>query len=321
MFDDTRPAPCSAARLAPPRRVLVLVNPGARRGSEGVEPALERLGGAGIGMVVETFSGPDEIGTDILRRAGEVDAIVVCGGDGTLMRAAPAMVKCGLPLGILPMGTANDLARTLHIPDDVAAAAEVIAHGRLRAVDLGSVNDHLFFNVASIGLSVDLTRELTPALKRRWGRLGYALAGMRVLARARRFSAWIHEGDSRFRTRTLQIAVGNGRHYGGGAVVEETAEIDDGHLDLYSLAMRNVWKLALGVRTFRSGAHGAWTDVQTARGVEFDIETRRPMPVNADGEIVTSTPAHFRVHPRAIRVFAPEPPAMVDRASVARPPR
>ncbi|MBP7000567.1 MAG: lipid kinase [Amaricoccus sp.] len=289
------------------------MNPRARRGSEGVEPALERLGAVGIDTVVETFSGPDEISSDILRRAGEVDAIVVCGGDGTLMRAAPAMMECGLPLGILPMGTANDLARTLHIPDDLAAAAEAIAHGRLRAVDLGSVNDHLFFNVASIGLSVDLTRELTSDLKRRWGRLGYALAGMRVLARARRFSAWIHEGDSRMRTKTLQIAVGNGRHYGGGAVVEETAEIDDGHLDLYSLGMRNVWKLALGIRTFRSGAHGAWTDVETARGVEFDIETRRPMPVNADGEIVTSTPAHFRVLPAAVRVYAPEPPESAAR--------
>ncbi len=128
---------------------------------------------------------------------------------------------------------------------------------------------------------------------------------MRVLARARRFSAWITEGDTTTRVRTLQIAVGNGRHYGGGNVVEETAEIDDGHLDLYSLEMANVWRLALGMRTFRSGAHGAWTDVRTARGVQFAIRTRTPRPVNADGELVTTTPAEFRVRPRALRVFAP----------------
>ena len=97
--------------------------------------------------------------------------------------------------------------------------------------------------------------------------------GLRVLARARRFSALITDGEETMRARTMQIAVGNGRFYGGGAVVEESAEIDDGHLDLYSLEMRNVWRLALGMRTFRSGAHGAWTDVRTARGVEFDIVT------------------------------------------------
>ena len=298
-----RPDP---AALAPPLRALALVNPGARRAGQVLDSALARLRASGAEVAVETFSGPDEIAFDIARRAGDFDALVICGGDGTLMRALPAILEAGLPLGVLPMGTANDLARTLGIPDDLAAAADVIAAGRLRTIDVGSVNGHPFFNVASIGLSVDLTRGLTPTLKRRWGRLGYAVAAMRVLGRARRFSAWIVENGQRTRTRTLQIAVGNGRHYGGGNVVEETAAIDDGHLDLYSLQMRNVWKLALGLRTFRSGMHGAWTDVLTARGIEFDILTRKPRPVNADGEIVTETPAHFRIHPKAVRVFAPE---------------
>ncbi|WP_245491222.1 MULTISPECIES: hypothetical protein [unclassified Mesorhizobium] len=105
----------------------------------------------------------------------------------------------------------------------------------------------------------------------------------------------------------MEFLVGNGRHYGGGNVVEETAEIDDGHLDLYSLEMTNLWKLALMLRSFRSGTHGAWREVRTARCVEFDIETEKPMPVNTDGEIVTSTPAHFKVHAKAISVFAPPP--------------
>jgi diacylglycerol kinase (ATP) len=291
--------------IAPPRRALVLSDPGARRGKEGIEPALDRLRDAGIAVIAETFSGPDEVVTDILRRAEEADAIVLCGGDGTLNSAAPALLQTGLPMGILPMGTANDLARTLGIPDDLEAAAELIVKGGLRAIDIGLVNDHPFFNVASIGLSVDLARGLTPDLKRRWGRLGYAVSGLKVLAKARRFSAWITEGEDTIHTKTLQIAIGNGVHYGGGNVVEESAEIDDGHLDLYSLEMRNVWKLALGMRTFRSGTHGAWTDVRTLRGREFEIATRIPREVNADGELVTTTPARFRQMRRAIRVFAP----------------
>lgn len=299
------PDPVSAA---PPRRVLVMVNPGARRGAEGVEAAQKRLAAAGIEVIAESFSGPGEIVADILRRAGAVDAVVICGGDGTLMRALPAILKADLPLGVLPLGTANDLARTLGVPDDLEAAADVIAAGALRRIDVGSVNGHPFFNVASIGLSVDLARSLTPALKRRWGRLGYAVAAMKVLARARRFSAWISEAGKTTRVKSMQIAVGNGRHYGGGNVIEADAAIDDGHLDLYSLEMNDVWKLALGLRTFRSGAHGAWTDVRTARGVAFEITTRRPRGVNVDGEIVTQTPARFEIHPGAIRVFAPATP-------------
>ena len=152
------------------------------------------------------------------------------------------------------MGTANDLARTLGIPDDLEAAADVILAGHRRRIDLGTVNGHPFFNVASIGLSAELARELSPELKRRWGRAGYALAAIRALARARRFAAWIGEDGETCRPARCRSRVGNGVFYGGGTVVAEDAAIDDGHLDLYSLEMRTVWKLALMLPSFRSGA-------------------------------------------------------------------
>lgn len=203
------------------------------------------------------------------------------------------------------MGTANDLARTLAIPTDLVAAADVIVAGHRRRIDVGTVNGHPFFNVASIGLSAELAHELSPELKRRWGRLGYALAALRVLLRARRFAAWIGEDGAGTRVRTMQIGVGNGVFYGGGTVVAHDAAIDDGHLDLYSLEMRAVWKLALMLPVFRAGTHGAWSEVRTARGVEFEIRTRRPRPVNADGELLTRTPAVFGVRPAAVEVFVP----------------
>src|SRR5690606_31496257 len=187
-------------------------------------------------------------------------------------------------------------------------AAEVILAGNIRRIDLGSVNGHAFFNVASIGLSADLARGLDPELKKRFGRLGYAVAAARVLLKARPFTATIREKGEKervTRVKTFQIAVGNGRHYGGGNVIEANAQIDDGHLDLYSLQLPNVRSLAAMLRSFRAGTHGAWKEVRTARSVEFEIETRKARPVNTDGEIVTSTPARFLVHPQAITVFVP----------------
>ena len=259
-------------------------------------------------MIKDTFTEPAEVEADILRRAGEVDCAIVCGGDGTLCLAARGLMRTGLPLGILPMGTANDLARTLGIPERLEDAADVILAGHRRRIDLGTVNGQPFFNVASIGLSADLAHDsdrgteaaLGPARLRAGGREGDP-------ARPAASRAWITEGGATTRTVTLQIAVGNGRFYGGGTVVEASAAIDDGHLDLYSLELRNVWKLALGVRSFRSGEHGAWTDVRTARGTEFEIRTRRPRRVNADGELIAETPAVFKCHPGAITVFAPPP--------------
>lgn len=289
----------------PPSRVLLLVNPNARRGSEGVETAVRTLESGGIRVRLEFFTGPDEVETDIESAAGDADCVAVAGGDGTLSRAGGVLARKNLPLAILPCGTANDLARTLSVPEDLAAAARVILAGHRRRIDLGTVNGHPFFNVASIGLSAELSRELTSDIKKRWGRLSYAIAGARVLTRARPFHARITSGDETVVVRTLQIGIGNGVHYGGGNVVEADAAIDDAHFDLYSLELRNVWKLALMMRTFRSGTHGAWREVRTFRSDEFDITTRRPMPVNVDGDLVTETPAHFRILPAAVTVYAP----------------
>lgn len=297
---------------APPRSAVVLVNPGARRGGDAIDGILARLRAGGIAIREADLGTPDEIERHIRGDddpAAAADCAIVCGGDGSLCRAAPGLVATGATLGILPMGTANDLARTLRVPEDLEAAADLILAGRRRRIDLGTVNGKPFFNVASIGLSAELARELSGELKRRWGRIGYALAAIRVLARAETFTAVVSEAGDTFRSRTMQVAVGNGRFYGGGSVVAEAAEIDDGHLDLYSLEIRNVLKLALMLKSFRSGAHGAFSEVRTLRGTEFEIRTRRPRPVNADGELITETPAVFKVHPAAVTVFAPPPAA------------
>jgi YegS/Rv2252/BmrU family lipid kinase len=294
---------------AQPRRAVLLRNPGARRADEALAPIVARLRAGGIMVEDSPLDDPEQLGPHLDGDGPHPDIAIVCGGDGSLCRAAPALLASGLTLGILPMGTANDLARTLAIPDDLEAAADVIVAGHSRCIDVGSVNGTPFFNVASIGLSVDLARELSPDLKRRWGRLGYAIAAFRALAKARRFAARIAENGTTTRTRTMQIAVGNGRFYGGGTVVAAQAAIDDGHLDLYSLELRTVWRLALMLPSFRSGDHGTWKEVRTRRSTEFEISTRRPYPVNADGELIAETPAVFKVHPKAIRVLCPDPDA------------
>lgn len=287
------------------RRGLMLVNPNARRGTAALEPVIEHLEDGGIDVVVERFETPDEVSTDIARRRHEADLVIVCGGDGTINSAARGVLETGLPMGIIPLGTANDLARTLAIPDDLLGAADIILRGNQRRIDLGEVNGHPFFNVASLGLSADLARGLTREAKRRWGKLGYGLAAMRVLAAARPFRAEIISDSGTVRVKTLQIAVGNGVHYGGGTVIHEDASIDDAHLDLYSLELKNVWKFGLMLGAFRRGQHGAWDEVRTAKSTEFDIRTREPKAINTDGDIVTQTPAHFRIMPGAVRVFVP----------------
>jgi YegS/Rv2252/BmrU family lipid kinase len=286
-------------------RALVVINCHSRSGELAASSVIAQLKAADVDPIVFSPDSPTEVSPWIEANAAGAGAVIVAGGDGSLNAAAPALVKTGLPLGILPTGTANDLARTLGLPLRLEDAADVILTGNWREIDLGEVNGHLFFNVASLGLSADLARDLSPKAKRRFGRLSYMLAALKVLMRARPFRAAIVERGRAVRVRTLQIAVGNGRYYGGGLAVEHTAEIDDAHLDLYSLEVARLWKLVLMAKDFRLGRHGLWREVRAVRGTSFEVRTRKPRPINADGELVTFTPARFSVRPKAVRVFVP----------------
>jgi diacylglycerol kinase (ATP) len=287
-----------------PRRALLIGNPRSRRGGE-LGQVRNLLEASGITVIEGKTESRNDLTPLVIEHAGRVDCVAVAGGDGTMNAVADGLLQTGLPLGILPMGTANDLARTLHIPPDLQGAVAVIAAGKWKPIDLGEVNDHAFFNVASIGLATDLAEKLTPERKRRFGRLAYALTALHVLFTARPFRAAIVTKGGMTRVKTLQIAVGNGRYYGGGMAVEADARIDDGTLDLYSLELKRVWKLAMMARSFRAGSHGLWQEVRTERCVAFEIRTRRPRPVNTDGELMTFTPARFVVRPKAISVFVP----------------
>lgn len=288
----------------PPRRALLVANPNSRAGDGALSRALASLSARDVAVIATACGSAAEVSPAIVAHRAEVDCVIVAGGDGTMNAAAKGLVETGLPLGILPLGTANDLARTLAIPADLDAAAEIIARGRVRRIDIGDVNGHPFFNVASLGLSSELARSLSPEAKRRYGRLSYAFAALRVLLGARPFGALIVGGGGTVAVRTLQIAVGNGRYYGGGMTVEQNAAIDDHHLDLYSLEFRRIWRLLFMARAFREGTHGLWREVRTARCTSFEVRTRRPRPINTDGELVTFTPARFTVVPRAVAVFA-----------------
>jgi diacylglycerol kinase (ATP) len=287
-----------------PPSALFLVNPHARRGSDGVEEIAVRLRALGLSLVVEPTEVPTRFPELIRRHLGEIDRVIVGGGDGTLNTAVQALVELGLPLGIVPLGTANNLARTLGIPFDLQGACEVIAEGHRRRIDLGRVNDRYFCTTASLGLSVGITEELTPGTKRKWGPVAYVLAATRVIRRARPFHADIAwEGGTRH-TRTVQIVVGNGRHYGAALAVAEDATIDDARLDLYSLETSHWWQLLRLAPSLKRGTHGERPEVEAIRARQFTIRTRTPMPIDLDGELGAETPAEIRVVPRALEVFA-----------------
>jgi diacylglycerol kinase (ATP) len=236
-----------------------------------------------------------------------VDLVIVGGGDGSMNAVADALVETGLPLGILPLGTANDLARTLQIPPDVETACRIITEGHVRKIDLGWVNGKHFFNVASMGLSVRICRQLDANAKKRWGVFAYLITTIKVLWQMRPFRAVIRSGNAQWSVRSVQITVGNGRFFGGGMAVSEDATIDDQRLDLYSIEVDRVWQMLGLFWALRRGQLAHVPQVRTLQGQEFEVRTRRPRWINTDGELTVRTPATFRTIPLAVTVVAPAP--------------
>lgn len=287
------------------QRALLLVNCQSRQGQKCLPQAISCLMQQGFELITASAQKPKDCSQIIRKYQHEVDLVVIGGGDGTLNAAVDTLVETNLPLGILPLGTANDLARTLGIPNSLPEASKIIAKGQTRRIDLGWVNGKHFFNVASLGLSVKITQRLTNEVKRRWGVFAYAFTALQVVFESRPFSAEIRLHGKSIQVKTVQIAVGNGRYYGGGMTVAPDASIDDQRLDLYSLEIQHWWEIISLLPAMRQGRHIHSQNVRALHGQEIEVYTRKPRSINTDGEITTRTPAHFRVIPHALAVFVP----------------
>lgn len=290
------------------QRALFLVNRHSRRGQQNLSQATEQLEQLGFELLEESTEDPEQLSEVICRYRDRVDLVIVGGGDGTLNAAAAGLVETRLPLGILPLGTANDLARTLGIPTTISQACKIIATGRKLPIDLGCVNDQYFFNVASFGLSTKITEQLTKDVKKRWGIFAYAATALRVLWQTRPFRAEIRLNGETLYVKTVQISVGNGRFYGGGMAIAHDATINDQKLDLYSLEIDHWWQIIPILPAMTRGRQANWPRVVAREAQEVEVFTRKRRSINTDGEITTQTPARFRVIPQALAVMVPVQP-------------
>mgnify|MGYP000160610913 CR=1 FL=1 len=288
------------------KRALLFVNRHARQGKTSLAQAVDALHDLDFDLITISSKRSEQLSEIIWQHRNDVDLVIIGGGDGTLNRIVDVLLETQLPLGILPLGTANDLARTLSLPLTIPAACQAIAANNIRYIDLGCVNGKHFFNVASLGLSVGITRRLSAGAKQRWGVLAYAVTAMQVISQTRPFHAEIRANGESISVKTLQIAVGNGRYYGGGLAVASDAAIDDQRLDLYSLEVQRWWQMIPLLLTMRRGEHATLPWVRGIQAQAIEIYTRKPHDINTDGELTSETPATFRVVPKALAVLAPQ---------------
>jgi YegS/Rv2252/BmrU family lipid kinase len=292
--------------MRPDRRHLILVNPSAGGGR--ARDLLPRLEGAlrdrGISYRLVLTTSLDHGIEEARAAAANGEVPVVMSGDGLIGQIGGALVGTGAPLGVIPGGRGNDLARVLGIPTDVDGAVAVLAEGTKRAIDVGELNGRRFLGIASCGLDSDANQIANDARLLR-GHLVYLYAGLRALAawKPGRFTVTL---DGRRREFSgYSVAAANSKAFGGGMFLAPDAELDDGLLDVVYIVQHAKRRYLANLPKVFKGTHVDMDEVIVVRASEVEIEANRPFAVYADGDHLADLPAKIRVLPRALDVIAP----------------
>ncbi|XXF77415.1 lipid kinase [Myxococcaceae bacterium GXIMD 01537] len=314
-----------SALIVPPKRraldegpAVLLVNTRSRSGREAFEYAHRTLSQQGVPLLAShALSRPQRL-SRVLDEALAQGArrILVGGGDGTVSLAVSRLLGRDVTLGVVPLGTGNDFARSLGIPATVEAAVDVIARGYTARVDVGLANGKPFLNAASLGLAVAIARRLTRRLKQRAGRLAYPVAAASEAWDLQPFRLRMKADTQALELTALQLVVGNGRYHGAGNGVAPDANLDDRRLSVYAIEapsagsgtlehLKDLATLARIALRLRRGEHVEHPSVISLRTSRLFVETDPLQDVSADGERVGRTPTLFEWVPAALRVYAP----------------
>ena len=304
---------------APPRRVHVVLNRGGRvveRGPETVQVEVKRaFDQAGVGADITIVAGSDLPATlERARRAaeaGEIDAVVVGGGDGSISCAAGVLADTGVLMGVLPLGTLNHFSKDLGVPQDLEGAAATIARGHFRAVDAAEVNGRVFVNNSVLGVYpyMVIERERRRRLHGlgKWVAMSLAFARMLWRFPRRRLKLKIAGEDASYRTPLLFVGVNEYRM--DRLELRRTSGMDRGQLWLFVAKHQHSWSfLRFALRAAYGGLEQEG-DFDLHRGPEANVRTRASrVPVACDGEVVRmQSPLLYRVRPKALMVLAPAP--------------
>ena len=253
----------------------------------------------------------------------DVDAIILFGGDGTIHRHLPALVRLQLPVLIVPAGSGNDFARALNLRSvrDSLRVWRDFESGKIRAqaIDLGVVvpsaspeHAHYFCGVAGCGLDSAATQRANQMPRWLRGHGGYALALLPLLLKLPAFSMRLTQcngtqlrgkDDAEAERPTLLAAFANTQFYGDGMRIAPEADFADGKLDICRINTLNPFKLFCMFPTVYFGGHLLLPEVEYSRAERVHVQTETPIEIYADGEFVCETPAEISVAAGALRVL------------------
>jgi diacylglycerol kinase family enzyme len=296
----------SPNQQTPPRSAVLVVNARSRKGQAQLEEARSLIGAAGIRLTaVHSIGDPgalQEVVANVV--ADRRPMLILGGGDGSLLTAVGELAGTSTVLGVLPLGTANSFARALGIPLDLAGAVDVIAHGRVRNVDLGVVGETLYAGCASIGLAPQIAQSVPHGLKAWAGRPGYLVWAAGQLARFKSFRLTITSPAGLETMDAVEVRIANGPFHGGVELVD-TAELESGQIVVQAVTGEKRRPLVLNWLAHMLHSKARGRQIRQFEGTSLRIETDPPLPISIDGEVLARTPVTVGARARALWVTSP----------------
>jgi YegS/Rv2252/BmrU family lipid kinase len=253
------------------------------------------------GRIVATHSA--DAATAAVREAveGGERTIVAAGGDGTFDQIATELVgSADVALGILPLGSVMNVARMIGVPRDLEAAADVIAAGRTRLIDVGKANGQTFFETASVGMNAAM---FSVAQHFEDGDFGSPLRALVVALRYRPAHMFLELDDEQVTTRALMVTISNGAYMGVGMTVAPDARLDDGRFDVRVFRRYSKLELLRHLASIAFGRRRYVPDVRTYRAARVRVTSHSKLPTRADSHDLGSTPLECRCRHAALRVI------------------
>ncbi|HEX6287690.1 MAG TPA: diacylglycerol kinase family protein [Herpetosiphonaceae bacterium] len=288
-------------------QTCVILNPNAGSAQDvtALEAAIERLDGAVLRATEQPGDGQQIVREALAEGCG---LIVAAGGDGTINEVVNGLAGHfeGVQLGVIPVGTGNDFARSIDVPTEIEAAVELLRRRQTRLVDVVRVSSdstRYFINVSAGGFSGLVDEKLTDAMKRSWGPLAYLRSAAMALPDLTNYHTLItFDDEERHEIQTYNIVIANARYVAGGIPIAPRAKLDDGLVDVLVVPTASMPQLALLVPQILLGQHLDNELIVFRRARKVRVEARPGMWFNADGELVGNEPATFEVIPRALQV-------------------
>ena len=302
--------------MSPIERVLLVTNPAARRGGAALPAVTDAFRRAGVECEIAETRAPahaTQLVREMIAAGGEaVDAVFTLGGDGTAMEVATALAERpdAPPLGILAVGTANVLARSLGVPLRPDAAVRALLDADVVTIDLGRIIGGPRFAIGlGVGLDAAMIGGASSMMKRRVGYLAYAWSAMLAGVKLERFAVHVTVDGTPYDLETSSVLVANfGLVLGDLICFGEQIRHQDGRLDVCVYSPRS---LLDAIRIFWRMVRGGVSEDRCVRiisGRHIRIETDPPRPMQADGELLGLTPVEIRVEPNAVRLLVPQLP-------------